>query len=530
MKTTALLIISILAVLLSACSNNSSFQSQVKADVNEIKQQIKATHPAFLKPEDNQEFIAWWHNGDKLVEEKLPLVKTQHDATALLNYYILGYKEPHMSARRYTKCKLCLRIPLTRVFLVNFTDTESDLSYAKWSGFFVDLVEDEFIVGHTSQNWPIDLPPAGAKLQSCDQQKAHHIYHQKILPYIDQRAQIDTSSATALFTFSFPHLYPILAQQHFSNCQFQLIDGSLKNYALTWQGAEGLKQTKDDWQNLGKKLNQGKKPQLGIENKSDLTWVSVPSFTLSSKKVAHYNTVLKQVQQLTDDDTLVVDLRGNQGGSLYYMAQLIQSIYPSITSLRYTGTAEPIAHVKASKQLIEFYQHHLNLFEQAEQNTIPPKKQFELDTISRLSRLLKNHKNAKQALVLTKQQQSELFSYIYQENTRQQDFAGKVILLTAQDCFSACLTFVDLLRTKDQVVHVGKTTNADTKYLTNIHLSTSKGKKFRLPVMHFPNRVRADNQPIYPQHQYPGYIWDTAKVAQWILSNQSIFSNHSNPL
>lgn len=505
------------ALNFSACANGSSFQEQVKDDVKEIKQYIKATHPAFLEPEENKAFIAWWQTGDKLVEEKLPLVTNHHKANALLKYYLLGYKEPHMSAGKYLKCKLCLRIPFTRINLVKQEDAETDLSHFRWSGFFVDLVKDEFVVGHTSQNWPIDLPPSGAKLLSCDQQVAKDIYFKQILPYKDQRTEIDTSAATALFTLSAPGKHPLLNQQLYTSCGFLLADGSQTDFPLKWLGLVEHKERKDDdWHNIGKKFNKGKKTKLGIKKISDLTWVKLPSFSVPNKKIASFNTVLKHVQQLNDDNQLVIDLRGNRGGSLFYMSQLIQSIYPSIDSMWHTGKAEPKIVLRKSNELRQFYEYIINKSEKSEQDSISPKQRHEINSISMLLQLLNNHKNAEEALTITKQQQPELFQITHKDNIRQQDFGGQVIVLTGHDCFSACLTFVDLLRTKQQVTHVGKTTDADTKYVNNITLSTSNRKRFSLPLMHLSTRVRADNQPIEPHYEYTGYIWDTAAVAAWV--------------
>ncbi|WP_111979619.1 S41 family peptidase [Algibacillus agarilyticus] len=511
---------------LTGCSSTPSFQDQVKKDVSEIKRQIKATHPAFLAPNENKEFISWWETGDQLVEEKRPLVQTQHDATALLNFYILGYNEPHMTANRYIKCKFCLNIPVpftqTDLLNINIGDAEKELSYAKWSGFFVDLVNNEFVVAHTSQNWPIDLPPIGSKLHSCNKQSVKDIYYKQILPYVDHRREAHMRQATAFFTFSYPSQYPILAQQLHTSCNFQLINGSLRNYALTWQGIEKHKKRKDnDWRNVGEKFNSGRKPKLGIEKKAGLTWVSVPSFSFKNSKVESYNRILSKVQKLEDNNKLVIDLRGNRGGSVFYMAQLIQSVYPSIDALSYSDTPEPEATLKVSKQLIEFYLQHLKLFEKAEQNSISPKLKFEKNTVLKLSKLLQNHEKLDEPLTITKQKIPELFNFKYKNNTRQKDFRGQVILVTADDCFSACLTFIDLLSKKENVIHAGKITDADTKHLNNITIRTSNNKfrslKFVLPIMHFTNRAREDNAPIIPDYQYSGFIWDTDKVKNWIL-------------
>jgi hypothetical protein len=96
---------------------------------------------------------------------------------------------------------------------------------------------------------------------------------------------------------------------------------------------------------------------------------------------------------------------------------------------------------------------------------------------------------------------------------------GRVVVVTTASCFSACLDFLDVMRLHPAVVQVGETTGVDTDYMENWGRPLPSGLSvIGYPMKVFRNRRRLNNQAYAPRVSYPGELGDTDALRRWILA------------
>ena len=95
---------------------------------------------------------------------------------------------------------------------------------------------------------------------------------------------------------------------------------------------------------------------------------------------------------------------------------------------------------------------------------------------------------------------------------------GPVYYITDTGCASACLDAVDLWRALG-AIGVGQETSADTLYI-DVRLAALPSGLTRgvIPMKVYRDRPRASNVPVAPDYRYPGDLRDTAKLAAWIAT------------
>jgi hypothetical protein len=95
---------------------------------------------------------------------------------------------------------------------------------------------------------------------------------------------------------------------------------------------------------------------------------------------------------------------------------------------------------------------------------------------------------------------------------------GPVYIITDSDCASACLDAVELWRALG-AVHVGQTTSADTLYMDVRQAGLPSGiTAATVPRKVYRGRSRGSNEPVVPKHVFSGDIGDTAALERWIAT------------
>jgi len=92
---------------------------------------------------------------------------------------------------------------------------------------------------------------------------------------------------------------------------------------------------------------------------------------------------------------------------------------------------------------------------------------------------------------------------------------GPVFVLTDQVCMSACLDAVDLW-VRLGAKPIGRETGADTVYMEIRIISVPSGLgSMSLPMKYYIGRERGPNQPVTPLHRFDGEMNDTAALEAW---------------
>jgi hypothetical protein len=95
---------------------------------------------------------------------------------------------------------------------------------------------------------------------------------------------------------------------------------------------------------------------------------------------------------------------------------------------------------------------------------------------------------------------------------------GPVYFTTDANCGSACLDAVDLWRALG-AIHVGQTTSADTLYMDVRQRGLPSGiTSVSMPMKVYRGRPRGSNEPVVPVHKFDGDIADTAALERWVAT------------
>lgn len=97
-------------------------------------------------------------------------------------------------------------------------------------------------------------------------------------------------------------------------------------------------------------------------------------------------------------------------------------------------------------------------------------------------------------------------------------FGGRIVILTDEACFSACLDFVDTLLLAPGTVHLGRTTGADTRYRDIGTYRIGPQLLVQSPRKVWLGRPRGNNEPHVPSRVFAGDIADDMAVRAWVLS------------
>lgn len=96
--------------------------------------------------------------------------------------------------------------------------------------------------------------------------------------------------------------------------------------------------------------------------------------------------------------------------------------------------------------------------------------------------------------------------------------AGPVYFVTDSGCASACLDAADLWKALG-AIQVGQETSADTLYMdVRQDVLPSGLTRIAVPMKVYRGRTRGSNEPLRPVHPYPGDLRDTGALAQWIAT------------
>jgi hypothetical protein len=94
---------------------------------------------------------------------------------------------------------------------------------------------------------------------------------------------------------------------------------------------------------------------------------------------------------------------------------------------------------------------------------------------------------------------------------------ARVYFLTDAACVSACLDFADVILSIDGVTHVGRSTGADTSYMESrsTRLPSRQGQlTFAMKV--YRGRRRGNNEAYQPELVYRGNLDDDGRLERWL--------------
>lgn len=244
-------------------------------------------------------------------------------------------------------------------------------------------------------------------------------------------------------------------------------------------------------------------------------WISAPDFspTGESEKIVKksINDLKNSRSTVINAKYLVIDVRGNNGGSSMYGERIANTLWGSdlVESYRPQSTG---VDWRISKKNIE----HVDWI-------IPNLKQKGAteENIHEFKSIVENMKISEKKGNPFYFQKGEVPNKV---NTAiKNEVKTKIYFLTSAGCASAYLDFADIILSMPNVTHLGRETSADTNYLEVSFRTTPSGLfKAVYPRKVYRGRQRGDNKPYTPGIKWTGDIFDTIALEKWIknLPNQ----------
>lgn len=454
-----------------AAPPDSDWREYLQRDLDQMHALILEAHPGVLD-EQNPAFKTWVEQGYREATAMVGTARDADEARAGLNYYAAGFRDNHITL---------------------YSDKVS--SAVHWAGWFTSLRGNDFVVTQVASEWPVELPPVGAKVLACDGEDARTLLARDVAPFTDQRLELRAAWARLAGSLSHDRVSRrrpgrVLSQ----SCELQLPDGQHRHYAMHWQpGIPG-------------RPPERSRPALALgveELGEERYWVSLPTFMPYAEQARTLATMTQLLRRLDGARLVVLDMRGNGGGYARLGNWLLDALVgrrPPLQDEEPYWRVSPLALAAMQRWQVEF-------------EKVQGKDSHGVrDTLIMQQELAAALAAGQPWLKGQKNPEAD-----YGAGPRK-PFRGRLLLLTDTDCASACLSFVrDALRIPG-VVHAGQATNADTLYSSIADQSLSHGLGFTFPLRVLRKPAYPGNHAFVPAYAYAGDMADTQALKAWVLS------------
>lgn len=462
-----------------------------------VHNSINDMHPAILEP-NATEFHHWHKNGYQEARKLLSQVRTEADEEAVLRFYLAGYKDAHLNG-----------------YLNHTPYKKFSLHKEKWTGWLLKATNTGYVVVYRKDGNV--YPPENALLLSCDGQVIDELLHKHYAPYFDLRWNILQARDSAAKAFTQDRSFTgVLNRPEFINCDF-LVDSDTTTYPVEWSSI-----SEEESAAIRAKSNPDYKLPALSELAPGKIWVQASDFALRTPAAAQsQNNLLKSIASIREKKLVVLDTRGNRGGSSLHGINIFNAIFDNdekakkylLNKFHYKNQGST-ALFRASWQLYWSYDYDLKntIKNQGEKSDLAIyKQQF-------LARLKQALDAGEQTLY---QDEPPTDDTLFPVPTDTWESSIKLILITDKTCVSACLDFVDLVKLVPNLLHLGEPTNADTAYTEIAYMQSQYFKEtynFMVPVKKFNKRLREDNRPYEADVVYEGDMNDDKTLEQWVLA------------
>lgn len=471
------------------------WQDLAESDLKAIRSQIEMNHPGPVDP-DNPGFRDWLNNGFIEAEDALSKVRGLEDYFLILKQYVAGFRDPHVT--------------------IDFTSPEVG---RRWPGFVVAGREGKVLVVES----PTNSPPIGSELISCDGIAVKVLLEDRVFRF---RAD---PAISASFDAAVRYLFLVadsnLVEPPLQTCRFDF-QGRNFDFKLKWRDAssDAVKQFDDAEGNTKRQLSI-------VKAESGIYWMTLSSFSSGPSNrnaLERLFVALNQEQaDIAASDGLVIDLRGNSGGSSFFGEILTYLLFDKDTLLHHASLQGSAISVdwRASKDNLDYARtwlepsnprHHsdedwtksiiLGMSNAVEAGNpffreYVPRPNFTEDpaTLPYWRQQQKGPDDKRPAFIPPVPMQAPIF------------------VITDGACFSACLDFLDLLKQFDGITYLGLPTSADTQYMdTRTVTLPSQLATLTIPMKVYRDRQRRPGESYVPDITYEGLDRGETAFRSWV--------------
>jgi hypothetical protein len=369
----------------------------------------------------------------------------------------------------------------------------------RWPGFTVGLRGDAFVVIRREDD---AAPPMGARLISAGEKSPEDLIAERVEPYIGNWTL--RSKRAGLVPYLFINTgNPFIAD--LASAIFE-VDGARAEYQLTWRKIE---------REVASELFRQEEPTVKTESVVRLlddgtVWISVADFNVTNpERKAAFDALVMDIrarqQSIASSPAMVVDVRGNGGGSKLAAVELAKALWGD-------GYVESI---RPRVERVDWRASKGNLA--ALQQFLPAIRTAYGDGSETYQSMARVSSAMVAAVAAGEPYASDVSTFPAITDSSRGPVPARTYLLTDGTCVSACLDFVDVARRVSGVVHIGQETAGDTSYLDvrNEKLPSGLGELIFSASAHR-GRMRADNATYVPTHAWDGDISDTQALEVWV--------------
>lgn len=464
----------------SAAQINSADQAwsqHLREDARSLHDVIARDHPGAVDPE-NSAFGVTLERGLDQALERAAHTKDFPGYYWAMQSYAASFDDAHLTVRT--------------------TALAPQLSYS-WPGFLTAYRGSTQVV--VTREGAADGPPMDAELVSCDGLSADELAAERVGAFYGRwflESQRVALSAQVFLDRDNPWT------ERPASCVFRA-NGRTSVYQLSWRGLTREAVTARLEEADGRSDNA-----LKIAPIKDGFWIGLPSFNgdPSSTDAAKLTSLVEEAQTLQtalrSARLIVLDLRGNEGGSSQWGSALAKIIWGDDWLAAHPPRSPTAVDWRASTGNIEALQ------------TYAAEYRSEGDADSAYFSEIADH---------LAEAQSSGAVYWRQIPSNEDTASGvrslvqpvvRVVVVTDHHCFSACLDAVDLWKAAG-AVQVGRVTGADTVYIENRSAPLSTPfMRANLSMKVYRGRARGNNEPQIPDEVFPGVLPNQPQLLAWI--------------
>lgn len=481
----------VVGLLLSACATapapeaiETPWQQMARTDLEFIHQSIERHHPGPVD-EFNPAFRSWFVDGYHRALARIPEVKGFGAYQHVLRLYVQGFADEHLN--------------------LNFW---LDFRWHQWAGIVLAWNGAAFEVRQSEDD--VDIAP-GAVLVGCDGASAESLWQSNVVPFY-ARAELPANRFRHAAKLLLGNGNPLAP--HLARCTF-LAAGEEVEHELRWRSSPPAE--------LQRELAAGAAQDraLGLRDFGERgAWLTLPSFGPQGAAAEALRNTLAALASYRDADFVIVDVRGNSGGSSYWSEPFVRGLY---------GDAffERLSFEQRQRESTAYVDHRVSADNLAHFESILPMISEQAGEDSEMYRYFAGLVDGMRGALdrgeaLFRVQRDE--EAVAEPPPAEPEFRGRLIYLTDSVCVSACLDFSDVVMTLPRVTHVGQPTSADTTYMEirGVTLPSNIGG------LNFATKVyrglrRGETGYYAPQVPYVGDLSDTPRVEAWLL--ESVLDN-----
>lgn len=243
---------------------------------------------------------------------------------------------------------------------------------------------------------------------------------------------------------------------------------------------------------------------------ADGAWVRLGFFAPQTEAEGRaFRQLFAQAPSLRDRSVIVLDVRGNGGGSYEWFMGFLRALYGKDYADVHARSRLGIAHVlRTTPEILAYFKSDRATETDA---LVPPDDGTPYDPdYEKYGRALA----AGQTVFVTPKNARAV---ALPKGSPVNPVKARVLVLTDYNCSSACIVFVDELKRFPGVEQIGVETGIDSRTGTGFGAPLPSGNGvIEVPVVTRDGRERGDNIPHRPERLFTGNITDTAAVQAWI--------------